>query len=253
MKLTEAKLKQLIVETINETIFVDDKGRAVDLTGDRSSPEDRRYFEKHKIFDHPNKEFRDKVKKLQDRTRGFAPDAEGYMQPISPEEKQKAQKELDFLIDMSHHPNKKIRDMFNSEDMEDVNQAISIGEIDSFAPPKYTPPPMTDDEQYEQGIYDDFDTPGGYGEHNYPGSHSPAEANRDYSREYDVIKKRMRAAVYEEMFNPSRTERASRNDAARAARKTPGWRQLMDKLQDSQNVWGYEFETMIDDVLGEFF
>jgi hypothetical protein len=253
MKLTEVKLKQLIVETINETIFVDDKGRAVDLTGDRGSPEDRRYFEKLKILDHPNKEFRDKVKKLQHRTNGFGFDAEGYMQPISQEEKEKAQKEFDFLVDMSHHPNKKIRSLFNSEAIEDVNQAISIGEVDDFAPPKYTPPPMTDDEQYEQGIYDDFDTPGGYGEHNYPGRHSSAEANRDYSREYDVIKKRMEAAVYEEVFNPSRTERASWNDAARVARKTPGWRQIMDKLQDSRNIWIHEFETMIDDVLSKFF
>ena len=100
MKLTGAKLKQLIVETINETIFVDEKGRAVDLTGNRGSPEDRRRFEKNKIFDHPNEEIRTRAQKLRMRKAGYGElDDDGNLQPVSPEEREKAQKELDFLID----------------------------------------------------------------------------------------------------------------------------------------------------------
>ena len=223
MKLTGAKLKQLIVETINETIFVDEKGRAVDLTGNRGSPEDRRRFEKNKIFDHPNEEIRTRAQKLRMRKAGYGElDDDGNLQPVSPEEREKAQKELDFLIDMSHHPNEKIRGMFNSELIGDVEQAISIGEVDGFAPPKYTPPPMTDDEQYEQGIYDDFDTPGGYGDHNYPrGEKSLGQ----YSEIFDNLLNKAVKRVQDAFDSGERDQ----FKLASIAANTPGLRQTWNK------------------------
>ena len=40
-----------------------------------------------------------------------------------------------------------------------------------FPPDKTTPPQLSDDEEFEQGIYDDFDS-GEYGDHNFPSSPS---------------------------------------------------------------------------------
>ncbi len=219
-KVTKLYIRQLVKEALQETTFVDPKGRAVDLTGDRESPKDRRYFEKNKIFDHPNQEIRKKADILRSRSKGFGFDEEGYVVPISSEEKEEAQKELDFLIDMSHHPNERIRNMFNSEKMKEVNQALSFADV--FPPPKYTPPPMTDDEEYEQGIYDDFDTEGGYGEHNYPrGETSLGQYHEIFDNLMNKAVKRVQDAYDSGERNQSKL--------ASIASKTPGLQQTWDK------------------------
>ena len=245
MRLTRRQLRKII----NETIFVDPKGRAVDLTSDRLSPADRAIQEKYKVLNHPNEEIANKARELDRIAAGiFTLDDEGEPVKPTPDEIEEAQEELDFLIGMSHHPNEKIRNAFNSENIRDVNQAISMGEVEMFAPPEYTPPPMTDDEQYEQGIYDAFDTPGGYGAHNYPGLYDSAEANRDYSHEFDVIRKRMKAYVEKRRQDDPDLDYY---DMHGIARSTPGWRQIMDKLEDSDSMWEQEFEAMPGGVLSD--
>ena len=254
MKLTKRQLRRLT----NETIFVDPKGRAVDLTSDRFDPKERRRQERIKVLNHPNQVIADRATRAYTTSRGhgYINDEGEYVKPTA-DERDQAKKEIDFLINMSHHPNEKIRNAFNSELIKDVNQAISIGEVEMFAPPEYTPPPMTDDEQYEQGIYDEFDTPGGYGDHNYP-IYDTAEARRDYSREYEIIKKRMHKVL--KAFKGANPERHQEwvtgedqfsdypYDMERAARGTPGWQQLVDKLEDYENPWGQDLARLPEDL-----
>ena len=237
-KVTKSYIKQLVKEALQETTFVDPEGRAVDLASDRLPPRTRiqgKYYDS--IRNHPSAEFREKAEKVRLKSLGI-PDVDDYdpmfdvVHPptATPEEMAEAKKQYQFFVDMSRHQNKKIRNMFNSERIADVNQALAFAE--TFPPDKTTPPQLSDDEEYEQGIYDDFDTPGGYGDHNYPSSPPSVPGDR-YNEIFDNLMNKAVKRVQDAFDSGEKNQ----TELAYIAAKTPG-------LQQSWDRFGYDIEDL---------
>lgn len=237
-KVTKSYIRQLVKEALQETTFVDPEGRAVDLASDRLSPRQRvqnKYYDP--IRNHPNKEFREKAEKVRLKSLGV-PDFDDYdpvfdvVHPaeMSPEEMAEAKKQYQFFVDMSHHQNEKIRSLFLSDNIASVNQALAFAE--TFPPDKTTPPQLSDDEEFEQGIYDDFDTPGGYGDHNYPSGEPYVPGDR-YKEIYDNLMNKAVKRVQDAFDSGEKNQ----DELALIASKTPG-------LQQSWDRFGYDLEEL---------
>ena len=248
-KVTKSYIKQLVKEALQETTFVDPEGRAVDLARGDLPPRSRiqaKYYEP--LYRHPNIEFRKKLEKLRLKSIG-APDLDDYdpmfdvAQPIkaTPEEMAEAKKQYEFFAAMANHQNKKIRMLFLSDDMAFVNQALLFAET---IPPNVTPPKLSDDEQYEQGIYDDFDTPGGYGEHNYPRGRSSIG---QYGEIFDNLLNKAVKRVQDAYDSGEK----SQTELAYIAAKTPGLQQSWDRFGYDLEDLNYIPEIAVEKVVGK--
>ena len=249
-KVTKSYIKQLVKEALLETTFVDPEGRAVDLASDRLPPRQRvqgKYYDP--IRNHPSAEFREKAEKVRLKSVG-APDPdydplidlEGPRMP-TPEEKAEAKKQYQFFVDMSHHQNEKIRRLFLSDDIAFVNQALAFAE--TFPPDKTTPPQLSDDEEFEQGIYDEFDTPGEYGEHNYPSS-PPVPGDR-YLEIFDNLLNKAVKRVQDAFDSGEKNQ----GELARIASKTPGLQQTWDRYGYDIEDINYIPEIAVEKVVGK--
>jgi hypothetical protein len=220
-------------EMLQETTFVDPKGRAVDLSLGRLSPRERilsKYYAT--IRSHPSEEFREKAEKLRLKSINAA----------TPEEREEAKKQYHFYVDMSNHQDETIRKFFLSDDIAFVNQALHLALV---YPPDKTPiPELTDDEEFEQGIYDDFDTPDGYGEHNYP-SDKPSIEN------YDEIFDNLLKKAIKRVQNAFDSGEENQTELAYIAANTPGLRQTWDKFGYDLEDLNYIPEMAVEEVVGE--
>ena len=236
-KVTKSYIKQLVREALQETTFVDPKGRAVDLARGDLSPRNRiqaKYYEP--LYRHPNIEFRKKLEKLRIKSAGI-PDLEDYDPLVdfeeprapTPEEKAEAKKQYQFFAAMANHQDERIRKSFNSENMRMVNQAISLADV---YPPEVAPPQLSDDEEYEQGIYDEFGgSDGTIDVHNFPYQQSPSIG------QYREIFNNLLNKAVKRVQDAYDSGEKSQTELAYIASQTPG-------LQQSWDRFGYDLEDL---------